>query len=610
MRSGAVILGVAVSAILLAAAGGLYVLAGNNSGENYRKSIDLVRQVQLLSSDWSMEITRVKSDQFADFDSLAAFIPRMARLKGELSDRAQRIPGLPDRIASDIQAYLNAIEAKEERIERFKTGYAVVRNSSRYLPLAATNVLQQAQNSGDDALVRSISSLIRDVNLYLATPTDTSQSRLKAEIKKLRDSSVAYPPPLANALANLFSHAEVLVAKQGPTEELFRSATSGEVSDLTDQLSSNLEFELGKKMLLATYYDRGMLAVFAVLILFWILLALQQRIRGGSSVTPVTSRPSTIQIEPAAVQEARATGGATAEAEATVAAAPETEPAPASARPATVPAEAAPLHAESVSWTGPAVSSSQSTSAESVLMHGFVVKCAAGIMAASADEIAGRMDYLRQTQNRIQDAFRNSDDIAETSDGADVDEEIETISAIALSVRQRMNGIADLAKRLESFSNGPANGVDRGMIDLNACVEDVIETAGAANRATIVKNLGDIPEIFASRTEFQMLLSELIENSVLAIEGLDERKGIIKIDTARKNDEILITVIDNGDGITPDKRVNIFKPFYTSREGAMGIGLALAGHLVKKYEGIIKINSLPGQGTVARITLPAGISGA
>lgn len=148
------------------------------------------------------------------------------------------------------------------------------------------------------------------------------------------------------------------------------------------------------------------------------------------------------------------------------------------------------------------------------------------------------------------------------------------------------------------------------MIDLNACVEDVIETAEAANRATIVKNLGDIPEIFASRTEFQMLLSELIENSVLAIEGLDERKGIIKIDTARKNDEILITVIDNGDGIAPDKRVNIFKPFYTSREGAMGIGLALAGHLVKKYEGVIKINSLPGQGTVARITLPAGISGA
>ena len=333
MRSGAVILGIAVSAVLLAVAGGLYVLASNNSGEGYRKSIDLVRQIQLLSSEWSMEVTRVKSDQFADFDSLAAFIPRMARLKDELSDTAQRIPELPDRIASDIQAYLNAIEAKEERIERFKTGYAVVRNSSRYLPLAATNVLQQAQNSGDAALVRSISSLIRDVNLYLATPTDTSRSRLTAEIKKLRETSVAYPPPLANALANLFSHAEVLVAKQGPTEELFKSATSDEVTDLTEQLSGNLRFELGKKVLLATYYDRGMLVVFAALILFWVVLALQQRTRGGSAVTRVASRPSPIAIEPAAAQEIRASGGEAADAEAPVAAAEEAHPVPAQPAP-------------------------------------------------------------------------------------------------------------------------------------------------------------------------------------------------------------------------------------------------------------------------------------
>ena len=138
MRSGAVILGISVSAVLLAAAGALYMLADNNSGPHYRKSIDLVRQMQLLSSEWGMEITRVKSKQFADFDSLAAFIPRMAKYKENLSETAQRVSDLPDRLASDIQAYISAIQAKEERIERFKTGHAIVRNSRRYLPLAAT----------------------------------------------------------------------------------------------------------------------------------------------------------------------------------------------------------------------------------------------------------------------------------------------------------------------------------------------------------------------------------------------------------------------------------------------------------------------------------------
>ena len=137
----------------------------------------------------------------------------------------------------------------------------------------------------------------------------------------------------------------------------------------------------------------------------------------------------------------------------------------------------------------------------------------------------------------------------------------------------------------------------------------MIETAGAESGATVLRTLGDIPEIFASKTELEMLLREIVENAMAAVRELDDRKGIIKIDTARRNGEILITVIDNGSGIAPENRVNIFKPFYTTRDGAMGIGLALAGHLVRQYEGVIKINSLPGQGTVARIALPAGISG-
>ena len=182
MRTGAVILGTCVSAVLLAAAGALYLLAQNNGSEHYRKSIDLVRQIQLLSSDWSMEVTRVKSNPLADFDSLAAFIPRMARLKESLSDTAQRIPGLPDRLASDIQAYLAAIEAREERVERFKTGYAVVRNSNRYLPLAAADIVR---NDADDDLAGEVTALANDIAEYLAAPTDAAKGRLTAVVERL-----------------------------------------------------------------------------------------------------------------------------------------------------------------------------------------------------------------------------------------------------------------------------------------------------------------------------------------------------------------------------------------------------------------------------------------
>ena len=575
MRAGAVILGICVSAALLAAAGALYLLAQNNGGEPYRRSIDLVQEIRLLSSDWSMEISKVKSNPLADFDSLAAFIPRMAQLKEDLSGTAQRIPDLPDRLASDIQAYLSAIDAREERVERFKTGYAVVRNSSRYLPLAAANVLRQAQEAGDDALARGISGLIRDVNLFLATPTDTSQTRLTAEIGKLRESSVAYAPALANALANLFSHAEVLVAKQGPTEELFAQATSGDISELTQQLSASFRFELGKQQLMASWYDRGMLAAFAVLILFWVLLALQQRIRGGAATARAVAAPAPIEAVPAEALPAVAGNGAAPDGPSPV--------------PAMLPAE--PRYAD----------------AEAALLHGFVVRSIAAILAASAEEVSGRMDYLRRTQQGLRDALENGE-AGETRGGAEVGQEMEAISAVALNVRQRMNAIADLARRLDAFPGAPTNHVDRGMIDLNACVGNAVAAANAGTDVSIVTNLGEVPEIYASRTEFEVLIGELLENSLEAVRDVEGRKGMVKIDTARKDDEILITVIDNGAGIAPEQRANVFKPFYTTHDGAMGIGLALAGHLARKYDGAVRINSLPGQGTVARIALPAGIA--
>ena len=148
MTARALVLGIVVSLVLLGAAGGLHVLAGAGGVEQrYRDAASLARQIQQISSQWSVEIARVRSDPLADFDSLAAFIPRMARLKKGLGD-ARGIPGMPERLASDIRAYLSALDAKEERVERFKTGYAVVRNSARYLPLAAANVTREARRRG------------------------------------------------------------------------------------------------------------------------------------------------------------------------------------------------------------------------------------------------------------------------------------------------------------------------------------------------------------------------------------------------------------------------------------------------------------------------------
>ena len=595
MKSGAIILGVVVSALLLALAGTLYVLAGNNGEQHYRTSISLVRQIQQLSSNWSIEIARVKADPFADFDSLAAFIPRMALLKDELAETGKRTPGLPDRLASSLNAYLNAVETKEERIERFKSGYAIVRNSTRYLPLATAAVTQQARAENDEDLARSITTLARDMTSYLATPTDTARERLTAELRRLREQSVAYPVPLANALANLSAHAEVLLEKQEPTERLFAEATSSDISDLTDRLADSLEFELGRREVLTTRYEGGILGVFGVLTLFWIVLALQQRGRAAAGA-PEPGREVT--AAPGPVPAARAS---------------ETDAVPAPSPVAGVPArgdaaaDALPDALLPGLEHGSGLAATAVHDPEAAMVQGFLTECVAESLASSTSRIADGMDRLRLAQNRLRTALRDSDVLLELDNGADLDEEMETASAVSLNVRREANTIADVAKRLAAFSNLPNGETDHGMVDVNACIEEAIAATGAESAVTVARKLGTVPEIFASKSEIRLLVAKIIENSLHAVEGLDDRNGTIKIDTARKNDEILVTIIDNGVGITPDKRSKIFKPFYTSREGAMGLGLPLAGHLARKYEGGIQINSLPGQGTVTRITLPTGL---
>ena len=107
-----------LSLLLVAAGSFLYWLVRDNDPEDYRTSISGAQRIQQLAADWSIETARVRSDPLADFDSLVAFIPQMSQLKGALLAKVRSLPDIPDRLANDVSAYVSAVDAKEERIER------------------------------------------------------------------------------------------------------------------------------------------------------------------------------------------------------------------------------------------------------------------------------------------------------------------------------------------------------------------------------------------------------------------------------------------------------------------------------------------------------------
>ena len=286
--------GLVASVVIVAAAVALYFLARENDPEHYRASIAQVQQIQQLASDWSVETARVRSDPMADYDALVAFVPRMDALKEALLTTVKGIPEVPDRLANDVSAYASAVDAKEERIERFKTANSVVRNSARYLPLAAANIVQDEATEADFA--REVGAVANDINDYLAAPSDAAKGRLKAVVERLGAQAAGLPERLANAVVNFIAHATVLLDRQGPTVEIFEQATSNDLSDLSVRLIGDLGTEFDRVQQRSAWFMNGILGAVAALLLLWVALAVART----RSDAPVVAQVEAARALPAA----------------------------------------------------------------------------------------------------------------------------------------------------------------------------------------------------------------------------------------------------------------------------------------------------------------------
>ena len=544
-----------LSLVLVAAGVFLYWLVRENDPEGYRSSISGVQRIQQLAADWSIETARVRSDPMADFDSLVAFIPQMSQLKGALLARVRSIPDIPDRLANDVSAYVSAVDAKEERIERFKTGYAVIRNSSRYLPLAASNIVQ-APNINPE-LLGEVSTLTNEIDAYLAVPTDATKGRLTVALERLGASATALPAPLPNYLANFISHAEVLLARQAPTGELFSLATSSEISDLAVKLVDDLGFELDRKQERNDYYLNGLLVAVAALLLLWIVFAVSR--------TRATVAEATAAVSPGAPQQRVAVAG---------------EPATGAAEPA--------------AGAGKPADEAVSTNTKLLMSHKILSDIVGQQLAATADEIATGMESLSEANEKVQESQSDAE-------RADV---VAAANAIVGNVRAQATEIAEVAERLSAFSKRQGE-VSYSLLDVNDCIDEVVAATQAENVATVETDCGDLPDMFASRTEICLMLEKVVENSAQAIqEKGEDDKGEIRIATSGENDKAYITIIDNGVGMSADVRERMFQPFYAATDGRTGVGLTSTSYLVEKYGGTLSVSSMRGGGTVTRITLP------
>ncbi|MFD3448341.1 ATP-binding protein [Microbacteriaceae bacterium 4G12] len=116
----------------------------------------------------------------------------------------------------------------------------------------------------------------------------------------------------------------------------------------------------------------------------------------------------------------------------------------------------------------------------------------------------------------------------------------------------------------------------------------------------------DLPPIEASQPQIEQVIINLILNAKDALEYCPkEHKGII-IETSLQENEVHLSVTDNGVGIEESKLPRIFHPFYTTKETEKGTGLGLSVSIgiVKTHRGTIDVHSKLHHGSTFTLKLP------
>jgi two-component system nitrogen regulation sensor histidine kinase GlnL len=185
--------------------------------------------------------------------------------------------------------------------------------------------------------------------------------------------------------------------------------------------------------------------------------------------------------------------------------------------------------------------------------------------------------------------------------------------AAGLIVRE-VDRIATLVDDLMIFKQGGE--LVLAPLNIHRVLDDVLDLLSMDPLGAGVKLTREfdpsIPEILGDSDRLVQVFLNLARNALQALDGegrllietrttLDHRLGSA---TGPRLPGVVVTVEDDGPGIPPELRAKVTTPFFTTRRGGTGLGLAVAGHWVARHGGTLRIGDVPGGGTRVRVSLP------
>ena len=109
-----------------------------------------------------------------------------------------------------------------------------------------------------------------------------------------------------------------------------------------------------------------------------------------------------------------------------------------------------------------------------------------------------------------------------------------------------------------------------------------------------------LPAVAIDKGQIEQVYFNLLKNAMEAVQD----GGEIDVEFSSDDNDVIISVRDNGVGMEEEQVVHLFEPYRTTKERGTGLGLMISKRIVNEHGGTISVESTPGEGTSFTIRIP------
>ena len=565
---------------LVATLGVLFMQTRAVNFEAHNEIISSLRTLKQVDAEWNSDVLRAKTGLSSDYDRVASPLPLIESLKIALTSQSNSF--WRDRSESNARllqllgTFSAQMDSKITLIERFKTQNSVLRNSSRFLPVAANDLAGATRESSIAAgakadIERALNSLLTDTMTYSITPDQSLRERINEGTKQLSQLTAMLPQEGRERAETLAAHVGTVIRQQESSARLLLELGNVPTAKAIDNLS-DAQGQENEKLIAGLQIYRQALVAYS---LFLLLLL-------GYAVLRVVGSYRTLNRAHSALNDAN------------------------------LELQESQVH----------------------LVQAEKMSALGQMVAGIAHEINTPLAYVKGTFSVLHDQLNPIHELATQSfgftqlmraperDQAALNTRLLSIETSAKSVveggvllemgtllKDGIHGIEQISEivlNLKNFSR-----LDRAKVSdfsVEAGLDSTLLMANhiLKNKVLVRKEYNHVPDISGSPSQINQVFLNIITNAVHAMPDRLE-PNLITLRTSLENHEtVRVEIQDNGNGIPKDVILKIFDPFFTTKPigQGTGMGLSISYKIIHAHGGKLLVDTELGAGTVFTILLP------